>query len=142
MPLYSHDDFNRFILLSLYHRYINAHSPVVKHSDRKGHLGKSPRYDWDSYKSHAEMNAWIDSIAADNSFAEIVNIGQSAEGRDMNVLEIRKAGNGKPTIFIEAGEKKTLNAFFRLNANINAVRLPLLNGATVTSSDFFRGEGY
>ena len=89
---------------SLYHRYINAHSPVVKHSDRKGHLGKSPRYDWDSYKSHAEMNAWIDSIAADNSWAEIVNIGQSEEGRDMNVLEIRKAGAGKPTIFIEAGE--------------------------------------
>ena len=69
------------------------------------------------------MNAWIDSIAADNAWAEIVNIGQSEEGRDMNVLEIRKAGAGKPTIFIEAGEEllieiESYSAVESLRANI------------------------
>jgi len=36
-------------------------------------------------------------------FVKVVNIGKSHEGRDMKVLQITKAGEGKPNIWIEAG---------------------------------------
>ena len=32
-----------------------------------------------------------------------MSIGESYEGRDMKVIEIRKAGVGKPNVWIEAG---------------------------------------
>ncbi len=38
-------------------------------------------------------------------FASVKNIGQSLEGRDMNVLVLSKAGPGKPNVLIEAGNK-------------------------------------
>jgi len=44
-----------------------------------------------------------DTAAANDEFIKIVSIGKSYEGREMNVIEIRKAGEGKPNIWIEAG---------------------------------------
>ena len=44
-----------------------------------------------------------DTAAANDEFIKIVSIGKSYEGREMNVIEIRKAGDGKPNVWIEAG---------------------------------------
>ena len=44
-----------------------------------------------------------DTAAANDEFINIVSIGKSYEGREMKVIEIRKAGEGKPNVWIEAG---------------------------------------
>jgi len=60
--------------------------------------------DWDDYYDHDTLNEFIDSLASANAdFAKIINIGQSYEGRDMNVLAIEKAGPGAPSVWLEAG---------------------------------------
>ena len=59
-----------------------------------------------------------DTAAANDEFIKIVSIGKSYEGREMNVIEIRKAGEGKPNIWIEAGMVITsckLTAAIQLN---------------------------
>merc|ERR1712012_348705 len=61
------------------------------------------KMDWNDYYPHEDLNAFIQGLADANDFASIINIGQSYEGRDMNVLAITKAGPGKPNVFIEAG---------------------------------------
>jgi len=45
-------------------------------------------------------------LASRFDFVKSVSIGNSNEGRDMRVIQISKAGEGKPNIFIEAGMKK------------------------------------
>merc|ERR1712002_105195 len=61
------------------------------------------KIDWEDYYPHEDLNAFIQGLADANDFAEIINIGQSYEGRDMNVLAITKAGPGAPNIWLEAG---------------------------------------
>merc|ERR1719328_15165 len=61
------------------------------------------KMDWNDYYPHEDLNAFIQGLADANDFASIINIGQSYEGRGMNVLAITKAGPGKPNVFIEAG---------------------------------------
>jgi len=65
--------------------------------------GKRYAMDWDDYHDHDTLNEFIAALADANDFASIINIGQSYEGRDMNVLAITKAGPGAPNIFLEAG---------------------------------------
>ena len=43
-------------------------------------------------------------LAIKYPFVKTKTIGKTVEGRDMRVIEIRKAGPGKPIIWIEAGE--------------------------------------
>jgi len=65
--------------------------------------GSSSGMDWDDYHDHDTLNAFIDGLATANGWADIINIGKSYEGRDMNVLALTKAGPGKPNIWLEAG---------------------------------------
>ena len=61
-------------------------------------------FDWEDYQGHDEINAFIEGLASSNSeWISIKNIGQTHEGRDMKVIEITKAGPGKPIAWIEAG---------------------------------------
>ena len=46
--------------------------------------------DWNDYHQIDVINEFIQSLADSNDFARIINIGQSYEGRDMNVLAIEK----------------------------------------------------
>ena len=46
--------------------------------------------DWNDYYPHEDLNAFIQGLADSNDWADIINIGQSYEGRDMNVLAITK----------------------------------------------------
>ena len=46
---------------------------------------------------------FLDALAEANDFAEVINIGKTYEGRDMNVLAITKAGPGAPSVWLEAG---------------------------------------
>jgi len=59
--------------------------------------------DWNDYHDHETLNEFIASLADANDWANIINIGQSLEGREMNVLAITKAGPGAPNIWLEAG---------------------------------------
>lgn len=59
--------------------------------------------DWDDYYDHDTLNQFLDALAEANDFAEVINIGQSYEGRDMKVLAVTKAGPGAPNVFLEAG---------------------------------------
>jgi len=59
--------------------------------------------DWDDYYDHDTINQFLDALAAANDWASVINIGQSYEGRDMNVLALTKAGKGAPIIWLEAG---------------------------------------
>jgi len=65
--------------------------------------GKRYAMDWDDYHDHDVLNEFIAALADANDFASIIPIGQSYEGRDMNVLAITKAGAGAPNIWLEAG---------------------------------------
>jgi len=47
-------------------------------------------------------------LASKYSFIKTVSIGKSFEGREMRVIEIRKAGPGKPIVWIEAGKNLTI----------------------------------
>merc|ERR1712002_649066 len=65
--------------------------------------GKRYAMDWNDYHDHNTLNEFIAALADANDFARIINIGQSYEGRDMNVLAIEKAGPGAPSVWLEAG---------------------------------------
>merc|ERR1711923_191253 len=91
-----------------------GHSPMVKDvqslieetrpSPKKSKSGAGNyTMDWEDYHDHTTLNEFIQGLADANDFAEIINIGQSYEGRDMNVLAITKAGPGKPNVWLEAG---------------------------------------
>ena len=55
-------------------------------------LEKSGNYslDWEDYHPHHVLNEFIQALADANDFARIIPIGQSYEGREMNVLAIEK----------------------------------------------------
>merc|ERR1712172_219321 len=59
--------------------------------------------DWEDYHDYATLEAFIAALADANDWASVINIGQSYEGRDMNVLAITKAGPGAPNIWLEPG---------------------------------------
>jgi len=63
----------------------------------------SSAMDWEDYQPLDVLNSFIQSLADANDFARIINIGQSYEGRDMNVLAVEKAGPGAPNVWLEAG---------------------------------------
>jgi len=65
--------------------------------------GKGYTLAWDDYYELDVHNEFIESLAADNDFANIIEIGQSYEGRDMKVLAVTKAGPSAPNVFLEAG---------------------------------------
>jgi len=66
-------------------------------------LGSKYAMDWDDYHDHNTLNDFIAALADANEWASIIPIGESYEGRKMNVLAITKAGPGAPNIWIEAG---------------------------------------
>merc|ERR1712012_781336 len=59
--------------------------------------------DWNDYHKIDVLNEFIQALADADDFARIINIGQSYEGRDMNVLAIEKAGPGATNVWLEAG---------------------------------------
>jgi len=59
--------------------------------------------DWDDYHDHDTLNEFIAALADANEWANIIEIGESYEGRKMNVLSITKCGAGCPNIWLEAG---------------------------------------
>ena len=66
------------------------------------------KYDWNNYHSHKNINGFIDSLATNkkiNPHKKIItkSIGKTFEGRDMRVIEIKKAGRKAPITWIEAG---------------------------------------
>merc|ERR1711997_796777 len=77
---------------------------AVTQSQMKPKTKLDAGFDWEDYQSHDDINAFIEGLAASNSeWISIKNIGQTYEGRDMRVIEITKAGPGKPIAWIEAG---------------------------------------
>jgi len=77
---------------------VEASRPAKKKQAKKDY-----DLDWDDYYDHDTLNQFLDALAASNDFANIINIGKSYEGRDMNVLAITKAGPGAPNVWLEAG---------------------------------------
>lgn len=77
-------------------------TPSVRPSRKN--LG-SPRYTltWDKYHPHDVINEFVDELASTYDFVDSVSIGKTAEGRDLRVIQIKKAGPGKPNVFIDAG---------------------------------------
>ncbi len=51
-------------------------------------------------------------LADKYSFVKIISIGKTVEGRNMSVIEIRKAGPGKPIVWIEAGKRNVQENIF------------------------------
>merc|ERR1711971_478766 len=77
---------------------------AVTQSQMKPNTRLDAGFDWEDYQSHDDINAFIEGLVASNSeWISIKSIGQSHEGRDMKVIEITKAGPGKPIAWIEAG---------------------------------------
>lgn len=66
---------------------------------------RGPRYTltWDKYYEHDVINEFIDELASEYEFVNTVSIGKTEEGRDLRVIQIAKAGAGKPNVFIDAG---------------------------------------
>merc|ERR1712168_1192411 len=91
-----------------YHAMVDDVQSLIDEVDKsrgkaKTKMMKDYQLDWDDYYGIDVLNEFLDVLAAKNDFAEIINIGKSYEGRDMNVLAITKAGPGKPNIWLEAG---------------------------------------
>ena len=59
-------------------------------SRQKIRSNNSLAMDWNDYQPLDVLNSFIQSLADANDFARIINIGQSYEGRDMNVLAVEK----------------------------------------------------
>merc|ERR1712227_47532 len=71
---------------------------------RPRNMSANGTMDWDDYYPHEDLVAFIQGLADTNAdWARIINIGQTYEGRDMNVLAIEKAGPGAPNVWLEAG---------------------------------------
>merc|ERR1711970_1361063 len=91
-----------------YHTMVEDVEQLIQESKPRNNsslrsAGKRYTMDWDDYHDHDTLNEFIAALADANDFASIVNIGQSYEGRQMNVLAIEKAGAGAPSIWLEAG---------------------------------------
>merc|ERR1719391_1426220 len=78
-------------------------SEAMKTKKMKKDVKKDYDLDWDDYYDHDTLNQFLDALAAANDFADVINIGKSYEGRDMNVLAITKAGPGAPNVWLESG---------------------------------------
>ncbi len=80
---------------------------LIQKSERpvENPIQRDSRLDSTKYYRHDEINSYIDELAATYDWAESVSIGSTFEGRDMRALELKKAGDGAPIIFIEAGQK-------------------------------------
>merc|ERR1711963_1647 len=74
------------------------------HQQNRNRAIPSSGYDWKDYHSHADINNFIDDLAASNAgWVSTQSIGKTYEGRDMRVIKIEKAGPGAPIAWIEAG---------------------------------------
>ena len=59
---------------------------------------------YQDYHRLEDLNEFITALAdANPDFAQVINIGQSYEGREMLVLAVEKAGPGAASIWLEAG---------------------------------------
>jgi len=80
---------------------------LIQETKPKARTGKpeGARYtmDWNDYYEVEFLNEFIETLAAENDFASIIDIGQSYEGRDMKVLAIEKAGPDAPSVWLESG---------------------------------------
>jgi len=72
-------------------------------SERSLDVSEPYQMDWEDYHDHTTLNEFIAELAEANDWASVINIGQSYEGRDMNVLAVTKAGPGAPNVWLEAG---------------------------------------
>ena len=90
---------------------MSAPTPSVRPSRKN--LG-SPRYTltWDKYHGHEVIHEFIDELAATYDFVNTVSIGKTVEGRDLRVIQIAKAGPGKPNVFIDAGQSNVMSSHF------------------------------
>merc|ERR1712066_801613 len=84
-------------------RLIEETRPSDGTARRLERSGANYTLDWNDYHPHDVLNEFIQALADTNDFAKIIPIGQSYEGRQMNVLAIEKAGPGAPSIWLEAG---------------------------------------
>merc|ERR1711963_1076693 len=74
------------------------------HQQNRNRAIPSSGYDWNDYHSHADINNFIDDLAASNAgWVSTQSIGKTYEDRDMRVIKIEKAGPGAPIAWIEAG---------------------------------------
>merc|ERR1719309_1719046 len=82
---------------------LSRSNEAKKLADFAPKLGSKYAMDWDDYHDHDTLNDFIAALADANEWASIIPIGESYEGRKMNVLAITKAGEGAPNIWLEAG---------------------------------------
>ncbi|TRY74919.1 hypothetical protein TCAL_04987 [Tigriopus californicus] len=82
---------------------------IAKTSQREPLASKrgpsSPKYnlDWNDYYDYDIIVEFMEELANDYEFVNVVSIGKSYEGQDMKVIQITKAGDGAPNVWIEAG---------------------------------------
>ncbi|XP_047735543.1 carboxypeptidase B-like [Hyalella azteca] len=74
-----------------------------RHLQARTKAGDS-RMSWDAYYNYDEINAWLDSLAAEYpSIATVTDVGTSYEGRTMKLLKLSTGGTGKDAIFTDGG---------------------------------------
>ncbi|CAL8139192.1 unnamed protein product [Orchesella dallaii] len=72
-------------------------------NEAKGLLQHGRAFNWDSYGTLDEIYEFLDSTAGNNTFVEVVKIGESYEKRDLKVLKISKSSDtDRPAIWIDA----------------------------------------
>ncbi|XP_071446834.1 carboxypeptidase B-like [Hetaerina americana] len=71
-------------------------------AERKGKADSGITFD--KYYSHAEMNAYLDKVAAAHpDIAKVETVGKSFEGREMKGVKLSSGGTGKPLVFVDGG---------------------------------------
>jgi len=60
-------------------------------------------FNFDDYQPLSVIYSWLTQLAIENDGVDVVNIGQSHEGRDTLALTITRAGADAPNVWIESG---------------------------------------
>ena len=61
---------------------------------------------WSLWSGYDSIVSFLHALASSDPHVNVFSIGQTTEGRDMNVIGITRAGKGRPNVYIEAGEEE------------------------------------
>ncbi|ODM94385.1 Zinc carboxypeptidase A 1 [Orchesella cincta] len=103
-PPHLQGDTFEFLRKRLVSTVMSDNVQTLINNEARGLLQNGKALNWESYGTLDDINEYLASVAASNSFAEVVTIGKSFENRDLNVLKISKSsGSDRPAIWLDGG---------------------------------------
>ncbi|CAL8107053.1 unnamed protein product [Orchesella dallaii] len=103
-PPHLQGDTFEFLRKRLVSSVMSDNVQTLINNEARGLRKNGKALNWDSYGTLEDINDYLSSTAASNSFVQVLSIGKSFEQRDLNVLKISKSsGADRPAIWIDGG---------------------------------------